>query len=669
MEIAARAIAYATAMILFGASCFVVYASCTAVRDAQDAGLRAWRALRRDMWRLQAACVVATVVAGAIWFAIHTAAISGLPIAQAVSGSVMFTVLYDTLFGQVTLLRLAMALVTAAMLVPGRRAASAGAFDIARAVLAGGLLATMAWLGHAAATPGLDRYVHLGADVMHLLAAGAWLGALAPLALLLWRASRSASPTLRDVATHGAERFSGIGVIVVGALVVTGIVNAWYLVGTMPALFGTRYGQLLLLKLALFAPMLGLAVYNRLRLMPLAAGAASDADAGGIAAMRQIARNALLETALGLAIVLIVGALGTAVPGAHDEIVWPFPFRFDAHALDERAELDLAADFLLLVGALSALAAILAIRRRKRGLIAAGVAAGIVAFGLYGYLVAEPAYPTTYARSPLRYTTSEIAEGATLYAAHCAVCHGANGLGNGPAARSLFKRPADLTAEHTRHHRPGEVFWWLTHGIPGTPMPGFADQLTTTQRWQLVNYVRTLADAQEARSLAGTVGRWRPIVAPDFTFEIGRGEQETLRDQRGRDAVLVVLYTLPASQSRLAALGIARERLARAGIRVLAIPRNGNGPRSLEPDGIDPKMLAVAGASVATAYESFLPERPRSALPYEHAEFLVDRYGYLRAVRADFNEAARDSVSELVLGADRLRKEPPRPWALDSHEH
>ena len=86
----------------------------------------------------------------------------------------------------------------------------------------------------------------------------------------------------------------------------------------------------------------------------------------------------------------------------------------------------------------------------------------------------------------------------------------------------------------------------------------------------------------------------------------------------------------------------------------------------MEADGIDPKMLAVAGASVATAYALFLPERVALELPYEHAEFLVDRYGYLRAVRAGLGEAARDRAADSVDDADRLRKEPPRPWALDS---
>ena len=59
---------------------------------------------------------------------------------------------------------------------------------------------------------------------------------------------------------------------------------------------------------------------------------------------------------------------------------------------------------------------------------------------------------------------------------------------------------------HVAHHRPGETYWWLTHGIAGTPMPGFADRLTQTQRWQLVNFLRARADAEEARKLTGIVG-------------------------------------------------------------------------------------------------------------------------------------------------------------------
>ena len=277
VEVAVRAVAYAAAMFLFGSSMFLIYVPRDALRDAQDTGLREWRAVRRHVLRLQIGCVVATIVSGVLWFAIHAAVISGLPVAQAVMSSAAGAVLHGTLFGRMTALRLGMALAVAAMLVPGQRVDGVRALapgDIARAALSGGVLATMAWMGHAAATPGVDGYIHLGADVAHLLAAGAWLGALPPLALMLVRAARARTPAVAVIAARTTQQFSRVGLVCVGVLLLTGGVNAWYLVGTPAALFGTRYGQLLLLKLALFALMLVLAAGNRLRLMPYVAAAA-----------------------------------------------------------------------------------------------------------------------------------------------------------------------------------------------------------------------------------------------------------------------------------------------------------------------------------------------------------------------------------------------------------
>ena len=157
---------------------------------------------------------------GVLWFALHTAVISGLPVAQAVMSSAAGAVLHGTLFGRMTALRLGMALAAAAMLVPGQRVEVVGALargDIARATLAGGILATMAWMGHAAATPGVDGYIHLGADVAHLLAAGAWLGSLPPLALMLVRAARAGTPAMSIVAARTTQQFSRVGLVCVGA--------------------------------------------------------------------------------------------------------------------------------------------------------------------------------------------------------------------------------------------------------------------------------------------------------------------------------------------------------------------------------------------------------------------------------------------------------------------
>src|SRR5438045_2510915 len=84
---------------------------------------------------------------------------------------------------------------------------------------------TPAWAGHAAAGEGSDLVIQLVSDIVHLLAAGAWLGALPALVYFLRRAPSHAA------AAHATRRFSILGVASVSALVVTGLANTWYLVG------------------------------------------------------------------------------------------------------------------------------------------------------------------------------------------------------------------------------------------------------------------------------------------------------------------------------------------------------------------------------------------------------------------------------------------------------
>jgi uncharacterized cupredoxin-like copper-binding protein/uncharacterized membrane protein len=169
-------------------------------------------------------------------------------------------------------------------------------------------LATLAWAGHAAGERGTAHIVHLSVDAAHLLAAGAWIGALPGLAWLLGRARSAPHIALAAVATR---RFSTLGVASVGVLVFTGTANAWYTVGSWLALFDTLYGRLLLLKLTLFAAMVAYAVVNRTRLTPRLAGEI------GIAAARRLRRNAVAEVVLGFAVVSVVGALGITVPAVH----------------------------------------------------------------------------------------------------------------------------------------------------------------------------------------------------------------------------------------------------------------------------------------------------------------------------------------------------------------
>ncbi|HTF36213.1 MAG TPA: CopD family protein, partial [Myxococcota bacterium] len=149
-------------------------------------------------------------------------------------------------------------------------------------------------------------------------AAGAWLGGLVPLALLLAAARRAGNELWLAVAQSTATRFSTLGLLSVASLLATGIVNSWFLVGDLTGLLGTEYGRCLLLKLGLFVATVGVAGVNRIRLIPRFVPAPPEVRfEPAWKAIRQLQRNTLIEVSLGLLILCVVGALGTLPPAAH----------------------------------------------------------------------------------------------------------------------------------------------------------------------------------------------------------------------------------------------------------------------------------------------------------------------------------------------------------------
>jgi copper transport protein len=88
----------------------------------------------------------------------------------------------------------------------------------------------------------------------------------------------------------------------------SGVANSWYQVGTLTNLFATAYGQLVLIKIALFAAMIALACVNRFYLTPRLATAG---------AVRRLRDTTLAETALGFAAIVAVGFLGAMAPASH----------------------------------------------------------------------------------------------------------------------------------------------------------------------------------------------------------------------------------------------------------------------------------------------------------------------------------------------------------------
>lgn len=87
---------------------------------------------------------------------------------------------------------------------------------------------------------------------------------------------------------------------------------------------------------------------------------------------------------------------------------------------------------------------------------------------------------------------------AKLYALKCAQCHGLEGRGDGPEAKSYSTKPADFTDQRMMDEMTdGEIFYKITTGR--RPMPAYEKQLTETERWQLVHFIRTFARKTDAR--------------------------------------------------------------------------------------------------------------------------------------------------------------------------
>jgi mono/diheme cytochrome c family protein len=93
-------------------------------------------------------------------------------------------------------------------------------------------------------------------------------------------------------------------------------------------------------------------------------------------------------------------------------------------------------------------------------------------------------------KNPLKGKADAVALGKKTYTTYCVACHGDKGKGDGIAAGGLNPRPANHTTDKFQKQSDGAIFWKLTSGRP--PMAAYEKMLTVQQRWQLVDYMRTL---------------------------------------------------------------------------------------------------------------------------------------------------------------------------------
>lgn len=177
-------------------------------------------------------------------------------------------------------------------------------------------LSSLAWTGHGAASEGATGTVQLIADIFHLVAAGAWLGALAALTVILFNGSAASSEAYLKMSHRLLKGFSVAGSIIVALVFGSGLINSWMLVGPQNVftLHTTAYGQLLIAKLFLFGIMLALAAANRFALTP-AFGRALQAGVTSLA-LTKLRQSLAFELMLAITILGLVAWLGTLQPPA-----------------------------------------------------------------------------------------------------------------------------------------------------------------------------------------------------------------------------------------------------------------------------------------------------------------------------------------------------------------
>jgi putative copper resistance protein D len=243
----------------------------------------------RHLARLTRWLAAVALVSGIAWALLITASMAGSA-AAAFDPDTVALVLGNTFFGQVWRWHLLINTMLLALLFTPWRSSMP-----LRLGLSALLLATLAPVGHGAMLDGLSGQLLILNQIVHLTCVAAWLGGLWLLVMIL----RQPTEPMREV----LRRFSGVGYVLVAGLLITGLINVRVLTGQWwPTPLFSGFALILLIKALIVLGMLGLALFNRLRV--------EDCEQR----MGALRRSVMLEWLLGIGAVAAVSLLGTLPP-------------------------------------------------------------------------------------------------------------------------------------------------------------------------------------------------------------------------------------------------------------------------------------------------------------------------------------------------------------------
>jgi copper resistance protein D len=290
----ARGVFVASVLSVLGASLFLNAVAAPIWPQFHDGLARLIQGrCRRVVW----ASLFVASVAGIGWLVLEAGVIADAETTGQTLAAVP-SVLFDTRFGQVLAAQVLALLGAGAATATQRRVG-----PLAATSLAG--VATVFEAGHShafAMAHGLSAL--LLSQMLHLLAAGAWLGGLLPLLLVVREVPL-------ELAALAARRFSTLGLASVAILAATAMFQGWLLSGGLLGLVGTAYGAVLLTKATLFTALIALAAFNRFRLAPSLTAPHGEQSRGALT------RSIGVETILGICVVLAAGVLSSLEPGMH----------------------------------------------------------------------------------------------------------------------------------------------------------------------------------------------------------------------------------------------------------------------------------------------------------------------------------------------------------------
>jgi putative copper resistance protein D len=282
-----RAASFASTMTIYGASGFIAWI----------APRQLGRHIAGSFILLIAAAVIVGLFSTLVWLPIEAATIEG-SWRSVLDRHTLQLLLFGTSIGVAWTARVALSLLLVTTVLFWRSAAAV------RATLSTVLLASLSFGGHANMDDGVRGQLHILNDVLHLLAAGAWLGSLVVLPACL---QRLRDPTLFSEARTALRRFSSVGHLAVALVIITGVCNTVLILGHWPTNLGSTYQLLLATKITLVAIMTALALVNRYIFVPRMRSHRERA-------IKQIRKGTFAELTAGIAVVGLVSVFGLLDP-------------------------------------------------------------------------------------------------------------------------------------------------------------------------------------------------------------------------------------------------------------------------------------------------------------------------------------------------------------------